>query len=131
MIHDEILGLLEAEEVGTPGSDLFWGFLPDSPDSCAAFFEYAGEPAQETKAGVYRELPRLQVITRARDYGAAMARAYAIRAAFLSVRDRRLGEALYDRIRPLQSRPFGDPAGRDGGKRSRVILNYRLERRPP
>lgn len=130
MILDEILGHLESDGVGASGSNLFWDFLPDTPDRCVSIFEYAGERPQRTKGGVYRMLPRLQVITRAPDFEAAMTKALEVYTSLARVDGAVLNGTFYDRIDPLQE-PFTDPSGRDGRGRSRVLCNYRLERRPP
>lgn len=134
MIVDEILGLLEAEGIGvssgaSAGYRLWWNFMPDTPDRGAALYERPGEPDEETKTGLVKQLPRLQVITRSPDFAEAMTKAWQIRAVFESVDHQTLGTSLYFKIDPLQP-PFTDPGGGDARGRARIVANYRLERKP-
>jgi len=69
VLLDEIGGFLQTNNVGTLGSTLFLGLMPDQPDSCIALFEYAGSPPDLHWNGEY---PGLQVRVRNKIY--AMAR---------------------------------------------------------
>lgn len=132
MIFEEILELLESEGVGASGSDLFWGFEPDSPDAAVTLYELPGTPDEETKTGTRREFPRLQITTRsdrsADGYARAMQKAVEIHELFVSTRGVYLGDAFYDRIRPLSPLFSG---GVDGSGRPSVVGRYELHRRPP
>ncbi|HOR28364.1 MAG TPA: minor capsid protein [Candidatus Sumerlaeota bacterium] len=53
--------ILDAKGVGTEGTDLFYGFQPDSPDECIACFEGAGRDANPKWA---LDFPGVTVIVR-------------------------------------------------------------------
>jgi hypothetical protein len=65
----EICAYLQSQGIGTLETNLFWGLMPDKPDSCIALFEYAGSPPDLHWNGEY---PGLQV--RVRDTGYAAGR---------------------------------------------------------
>ena len=64
----EIGAYLATKNVGTVGTDIFLGLLPDQPDNCTALFEYAGSPPDLHWNGEY---PGLQVRVRNKSYAAA------------------------------------------------------------
>lgn len=64
----EIGAYLATQNVGTVGTDIFLGLLPDQPDNCTALFEYAGSPPDLHWNGEY---PGLQVRVRNKSYAAA------------------------------------------------------------
>ena len=62
----EIASLLETASVGTLGTDLFIGQMPDEPTACTGVFETKGLPplyvfGQDT---VHAEFPRIQIVCR-------------------------------------------------------------------
>ncbi len=59
---------LQTQGIGTPGTDIFLGLMPDQPDNCVALFEYAGSPPDLHWNGEY---PGLQVRIRNKSYAAA------------------------------------------------------------
>ena len=63
----EISAYLKGQGIGTPGTDIFLGLMPDEPDNCIALFEYAGSPPDLHWAGEY---PGLQVRVRNTSYAA-------------------------------------------------------------
>lgn len=63
-----ISAYLATKNVGTVGTDIFLGLLPDQPDNCTALFEYAGSPPDLHWNGEY---PGLQVRVRNKSYAAA------------------------------------------------------------
>jgi hypothetical protein len=65
VLLDEIGGFLQTNNVGTLGSTLFLGLMPDQPDDCVSLFEYAGNPPDLHWNGEY---PSLQVRARSKDY---------------------------------------------------------------
>lgn len=129
MIYQEIVSRLTSEGVGTFGTNLFWGRLPDSPDTAVAVFEYMGEEAVHSKGGDEWERPRFQVISRAKSYIDAMTKAEAVYAA-LNDYSGTLNGVFYDRIQARQ-RPFADPSGVDDADRFRVFCNYSARRKAP
>ena len=64
----EIGAYLVTNNIGTLGTDIFLGLMPDSPDNCIALFEYAGSPPDLHWNGEY---PGLQVRVRNTSYAAA------------------------------------------------------------
>ncbi len=64
----EIGAYLATKSVGTVGTDIFLGQMPDQPDNCIALFEYAGSPPDLHWNGEY---PGLQVRVRNKSYAAA------------------------------------------------------------
>ena len=64
----EIGAYLATKNVGTVGTDIFLGLMPDQPDNCVSLFEYAGSPPDLHWAGEY---PGLQVRVRGTSYEAA------------------------------------------------------------
>ena len=67
----EIGAYLATQNIGTVGTDIFLGLMPDQPDNCIALFEYAGSPPDLHWEGEY---PRLQVRVRDKSYAAARAK---------------------------------------------------------
>ncbi|MBA1336730.1 MAG: hypothetical protein HPY66_3165 [Firmicutes bacterium] len=67
MMLNEIGSYLQAQGVGTLGSDIILGLMPDQPDNCIALFEYAGSPPDLHWSGEY---PGLQVRVRNKSYAA-------------------------------------------------------------
>lgn len=128
MILTEISTLLETYGVGTPGVDLFEGFLPPPssspaiPEDAVALYEYPGEPPLHVKGrkAPVHELPRFQVLTRSKFYAAARTKAEEI----YRILDGFSGEIEgtgYGRITALQS-PFF--LSRDDGNRTLIACNY-------
>ena len=64
----EIGTYLQAQGIGTLGTNIFLGLMPDEPDNCIALFEYAGSPPDLHWNGEY---PGLQVRVRGTSYAAA------------------------------------------------------------
>ncbi len=64
----EIGAYLATQDIGTVGTDIFLGLMPDQPDNCIALFEYAGSPPDLHWNGEY---PGLQVRVRNTSYAAA------------------------------------------------------------
>lgn len=121
--------VLAAAGIGVEGETLFWSTLPDEPAACVAVYETGGEPPDTSKAGIEARNPRLQVLCRAEDYEAAMAKAEAAYAALVAVRGEIVGSgAVYHSIRPLQE-PFA--IGKDDAGRSLISCNYSVSRSPP
>ncbi len=71
MILPELGAYLVAQGIGTLATDLFLGFLPDTPDDCVVLYEYGGLASEHTfKAtpGAAWENPRVQIVARAKVY---------------------------------------------------------------
>ena len=106
----EIIEFLSDAGIGTPGEDLFWGVMPDTPKFCVAVIPYPGrQPEQQFGApDVWLEFPRAQLSCRA---GAPDQIQDAFETAQLAmellqrVQVEVIGGTLYHRIQPLQT-PF-------------------------
>ena len=63
----DIVDHLEAAGVGTCGTDLFWGVLPDTPKYCGAVLPDPGSPAEEAfgSTGIWLLKPRAKFVWRA------------------------------------------------------------------
>jgi hypothetical protein len=73
VLLDAIAQYLEGQGLGTVGTDIFKGIMPDSPDFCSAIFEYGGSSpvrAMAANAGsMLAENPSFQVCTRSNRMG--------------------------------------------------------------
>jgi hypothetical protein len=67
---EDIGTYMQINSLGTVGTDLFLGLMPDEPDNCTALFEYAGSPPDLHWQGEY---PGLQVRVRNSSYQAGRA----------------------------------------------------------
>ena len=78
MILDDAADLLSSGGIGTVGTNLFKGIMPDIPDACVAVFETGGLPPVHAMASAVGqavvERPRIQVLCRAAQYDYATAR---------------------------------------------------------
>lgn len=78
MLLDDITDYLSSGGIGTIGTNLFGGFMPDTPDVAVAVYESGGRPpdvAMGPSAGaVAMEWPSVQVVCRATAYDYAVAR---------------------------------------------------------
>ena len=67
MWAEDIANHLAAAGVGTVGTDLFWGVLPDKPTSCGAVIPTPGSPVERQfgSSGVWLQRARAQFSWRA------------------------------------------------------------------
>ena len=113
---------------GTLGTDLFLGALPDSPDTCAALYEYPGEPP-EGRLGTDRawsyETPHVQVRVRSTSYaaGRTLIEQYYQKTARLV--NREITGVYYVGADALQA-PFS--LSRDENNRWHFAFNMRIEK---
>lgn len=78
MILDEIGAYLQANSIGTVGTDIFKGSMPNTPVVQIGLYEYQGLPSIDASGGIAAERPRFQVIVRGPAYEAARTTAEAI-----------------------------------------------------
>lgn len=117
---------LEDQAVGTVGTNLFLGRLPDTPDAATALFEYAGAaPFHTMGPTVVWERPRLQVLCRAADYATARSQAETIYQLLDVVAETTIESVRYHQIEALQS-PF--LVQRDANDRPVIGCNYEVWR---
>lgn len=123
---DSLGTFLQTEGVGTLGTDIFLGLMPDTPDACVVMYEYAGTgPAQffgDDDPTPY-ESTSVQVQVRGATYAAARTKARAAYTALQKVANETLTGIPFLRVDPLQS-PFF--MARDENRRVLFASNYRV-----
>ena len=116
----EIGAYLATENVGTVGTDIFLGLMPDQPDNCVSLFEYAGSPPDLHWAGEY---PGLQVRVRSVSYPAGRAKIGEIVDLLHGLHEQEL-----DGIRYLLIKAWGSPEvlKRDSSNRIEFFVNFEI-----
>ena len=126
----EIVEFLSDAGIGTPGTDLFYGVMPDTPKFCGAVIPYPGrQPEQQFgEPDVWLEMPRAQFSWRAgapdqiQDAFEKLQLAYEL---LQRVQVEVIGGTLYHRIQPLQT-PFVSDIDESG--LPVVAFNFEVER---
>lgn len=131
-ILEDLVEYCEAQSLGTAGTDLIPGRLPEkgTPATCTGFVLYGGAGPEHRLDGVRtptQEFPRVQVRVRAATLAAAMTKAYAIWNKLAAVSNTTLNATRYRAIHVLQS-PF--ELERDGEDRPIVAFNLEAEKAP-
>ena len=134
MILDELAAYLATTGVGysTVGTDIFKGFLPDTPDSCLSVYEYAGLPSQKAMqlgAGqAVVERPRVQITCRgtARDYSTPRSNAKTVWQRLDGLGAQDMSAITYLFVEALGS-PF--ELMRDENERVVIACNYQVQKR--
>ena len=125
-ILESVGDYLVTNSLGTLGTDLFLGTLPESPDACVAVYENSGTPPSFTMGtgGIVIDYPMLQVICRAgrEDYPTARDKAESIRNLLASVLESTISGVHIMRIEPMGS---VNPLGVDPKYRPLVSVNFR------
>lgn len=125
-ILESIGDYLVTNSLGTLGTNLFLGTLPESPDVCTAVFENSGTPPAFTmgNGGIAIDYPMLQVICRAgrEDYPTARDAVETIRNLLASVTDVTISNVQILRIEPMGS---VNPLGVDPKQRPLLSVNFR------
>ncbi len=125
-ILESIGDYLVTNSLGTLGTNLFLGTLPESPDVCTAVYENSGTPPAFTMGtgGIAIDYPMLQVICRAGkdDYPTARDAVEAIRNLLASVTDVTISSVQILRIEPMGS---VNPLGVDPKQRPLLSVNFR------
>lgn len=126
MLSKQIALYLQSQSLGTVGTDLFYGFLPPSPDTLTTIFDTGGEQGM-MKLGY--DYPTIQVRTRAAQGAASVETAYNRLAAIYNVLHGLHGITLTDGTlvvdsTGLQSAPI--TIGKDEETRAEFTLNFRL-----
>lgn len=127
---NEIVTHLSAQGLGSFGTDIFIGKLPDKPDACGVVYEYGGVPPEFGfgAAGVKWETPAVQVVFRGapHDYAGPRAKAETAYRALAAVGGQSLSGTFYHWIHPLQS-----PAllQRDDAERVSIVFSVLAEKR--
>lgn len=123
---DSIGLYLQAAAVGTVGTDLFKGQMPDVPEVAACIYEYAGSPPEQAHNARQSVRPGLQVVVRNSDYEAARAKIETIFNLLDRVTNTDVQGLDVIKIEAVQS-PF--PLGIDDNGRYRLAVNFQVEHR--
>jgi hypothetical protein len=120
---EDMAGYLVAEGLGTLGTDLFLGQMPDSPDACTVLYQYPGRPPAFTHGDPQPETryPRVQVLCRELSQPLAMSRATSVYTALCALVNAQHGDSTFLRVAPMQE-PF--PLQIDASQRVIVACNY-------
>lgn len=122
LLLDDIASYLASFGVGTVGTDIYKGFMPDQPDNLVALFEYAGSPTELTMCdSPTLERPGLQVRVRNISYAAGRAKIEAIVDILHGLGNTVLGSTRYLLIRANQS---PESLGLDANNRSEFVVNF-------
>lgn len=105
MLVDDIASHLQTAGVGTVGTDIFKGHIPDddassSYNDCIALFPHGGDPP-ELVGGL--ENPRLTVRVRNTSYSAGMSKANAVMVALHTLNEKTLNGHRYLFVRAVSS----------------------------
>jgi hypothetical protein len=120
MILDEIGGYMQESGIVNYKSK-----MPDAPDDAVCLYEYGGPPPVFAHDGQAWEQPRLQVISRSKNYQAARTVGQTIYDLLNGKANVTIGAGRYLSIAALQS-PFA--LGHDENDRHRIVINFELIR---
>ena len=111
---------LQVQGIGTLGTNIFLGMIPDKPDNCIALFEYAGSPPDLHWNGEY---PGLQVRVRNKSYAAARTKIGEVMAALHGLHEQTLSGTRYLLIR---ARGSPEILKRDNNNRVELFVNFEI-----
>lgn len=93
---------LQSASVATPGTNLFLGIMPETPDVCVALYEYAGANPLEVMVDndATLERPSIQVIVRAsrNDYPTARTLIKDVRDTLTAITDETISGTRFLRV---------------------------------
>ena len=131
MLLDEIAAYLESHNIGTRGTDLFTGFLPDTPNAVVVLYENPGmAPSRSHSSNPTLEHPQLGVWARGTpdgDYVAPRQKAQDAYNALVLIRNQTLSATLYLDVMPMQQ-PF--LIERDDNQRAIIGFNAAVTKVP-
>ena len=116
----EIGAYLATKSIGTVGTDIFLGLMPDQPDNCIALFEYAGSPPDLHWNGEY---PGLQVRVRNKSYAAARTKIGEAMTALHGLHEQTLSGTRYLLIK---ARGSPEVLKRDNNNRVELFVNFEI-----
>jgi len=116
----EIGAYLATKSIGTVGTDIFLGLMPDQPDNCIALFEYAGSPPDLHWNGEY---PGLQVRVRNKSYAAARTKIGEAMTALHGLHEQTLSGTRYLLIK---ARGSPEVLKRDANNRVELFVNFEI-----
>lgn len=112
--HD-IAEYLEDQTIGTVGTDIFVGIMPNTPDDCIVIWPYAGQPPDIIWDGEYPSI-NVKVRNTAQDTG--WTKIYSIMKALHKLTNTTIESTLYHRIEAM-----GSPAYLERDQNNRYIFN--------
>jgi hypothetical protein len=125
-ILESVGDYLVTNSLGTLGTNLFLGTMPETPDECVAVYENSGSAPMFTMGtgGIVIDYPMIQIVARAgrEDYPTARDKAESIRTLLASVLDSTISSVNIMRIEPMGS---VNPLGVDSKFRPMVSVNFR------
>lgn len=116
----EIGAYLATKSIGTVGTDIFLGLMPDEPDSCIALFEYAGSPPDLHWNGEY---PGLQVRVRDKSYAAARTKIGEVMKQLHGLHEQMLSGTRYLLVK---ARGSPEVLKRDANNRVELFVNFEV-----
>ena len=116
----EIGAYLATKSIGTVGTDIFLGLMPDQPDNCIALFEYAGSPPDLHWNGEY---PGLQVRVRNKSYAAARTKIGEVMDKLHGLHEQTLSGTRYLLIK---ARGSPEVLKRDTNNRVELFVNFEI-----
>ncbi len=125
MILEALGDYLQTNSIGTLGTNLFLGKMPDSPDYCVCLYEYEGmAPMQSFGGNPYDvDMPRIQIVVRGArdDYPTARDGAKSIKDILSDITDVTISSTKVLRVASLGSTI---PLGLDDKDRPRIAANF-------
>ena len=125
-ILESVGDYLVTNSIGTLGTNIFLGTMPETPDECVAVYENSGSSPMFTMGpgGIVIDYPMIQIVARAgrEDYPTARDKAESIRTLLASVLDSTISSVNIMRIEPMGS---VNPLGVDSKFRPMVSVNFR------
>ena len=116
----DIGNYLQAQGIGTLGTNIFLGLMPDQPDNCVALFEYAGSPPDLHWEGEY---PGLQVRVRNKGYAAAREKIEEVVTELHGAHELTLNGTRY---RVIKVRGSPEVLKRDANNRVELFVNFEI-----
>lgn len=120
-----IADYLQTQNLGTKGTNLFIGVLPETNSMVTVLNEFNGDIIETNKVGIALYQPSLQVRTRGmpEDYATPKTRIAAIQTALAALPD-----ASYSGVRILRIRPQGTilALGQDNNMRYEFSANFQV-----
>lgn len=120
MLLDEIGNYLQAQGVGTIGTDLYLSQMPDQPDTALSIQETGGYPP-DLHADI--DYPTFQIMCRSMDYQTARSKAEDAFKVLHGLAETILGTRRYLLISAMQSPTY---IGRDASMREMISTNYEV-----
>jgi len=129
MLLGEVGTYIVANSSYVEGTDLFYGFLPETPDNCLALYELTSSPPDftlGTDLPVF-ERPRIQMYVRNTSYSTGRSAAETIWQLLTKISNQDLTGVRYHRIQAISSVQF---LSRDKNRRSTFTANLDVTKVP-